>query len=139
MIYANLDYGDWLGYGEDVKKYRNSHFEDGWQICDDDISILFNPKTEEYCQFYVATHEDFERDDEYNALKGLLTFDYFLSYKPDREDAAKRFKDIKYHVVISDYSDKIIKLSKRRLYCSDAGCLILTANPADVVDLQEER
>ena len=139
MIYANLSCDEWCECGEAVKKYRNEHFGDGWQICDDDMTVLFNSKTGEYCQFYVSDYEDFERDDEYNALKGLLTFDYFISYKPDREDAAKRFKDIKYHVVISACLDKIVKLSKRRLYCSDAGCLILTANPADVVELQEVR
>ena len=135
MIYASLSYGDWLDYGEDVKKYRNAHFEDGWQTYDDDISILFNPKTGEYCKFYVATDKDFEGNDDYNALKGLLTFDYFAGDKEDKEWAAKLFKGIKYHRVINESFDKIVRLSKRRFYCSDAGCFILTANPANVVNL----
>lgn len=126
-----LCYGDWLDYGEDVKKYMNSHFEDGWQICDDDISILFNPKTGEYCKFYVATDADFERDNDYDTL----TFDYFAGDEEDKEWTEKLFKDIKYHRVINSSFDKIVRLDEKRLYCSDAGCYVLTANPANVINL----
>ena len=134
MIYPNLNYYEYCECGEAVKKYRDEHFEDGWQICDDDMTVLFNSKTGEYCQFYVASYEDFERDDGYYASKGLLNFNYFVSNREDLEDAEKRFKDIKYHVVISACLDKIVRLCKKRLYCSDAGCYILIANPADVVE-----
>ena len=31
--------------------------------------------------------------------------------------------------------DEIVRLGEKRLYCSDARCYILTADPADVVNL----
>lgn len=135
MIYENLSYDEYCECGEAVRKYRNEHFGDGWQICDDDMTILFNPKTGEYCKFHVSDYEDFERDDGYYASKGLLNFNYFVGNREDREYAEKLFKDIKYHVVISACLDKIVRLGKKRFYCSDAGCYILTADPADVVNL----
>ena len=138
MIYASLSYGDWLGYGEEVKKYRNAHFEDGWQDDDDDMTVLFNPKTGEYCKLYLATDEDFELDDDCDDLdpfKDLLRFCYSIRYEADRKYLEKQFKDIKYHRIINRSFNKIVRLGKERLYYSDAGCYILTANPADVVDL----
>lgn len=138
MIYENLSYGDLLDYGEDVKKYRNSHFEDGWQIYDDNISMLFNPKTGEYCKFYVASDEDFELDDDVDdidPLKGLLNFDDPAGNEEDREYTEKLFKEVKYHRVINESFNKIVRLGKKWLYYSDAGCYVLTANPADVVNL----
>ena len=131
-------YVDRFDYIEAMKKYRNTHFEDGWQSDDDDMSVLFNPKTGEYCKLYVATDEDFELDndcDDYDPFKGLLQFCYPVRYEADKKYLEKQFKDIKYHRVINRSFNKIVRLSKKWLYYSDAGCYILTANPADVVNL----
>lgn len=139
MIYPNLSYYEYCEYGEAVRKYRNEHFGDGWQICDDDMTILFNPKTGEYCRFYVAEYKDFELDDDcnnYDQFNGLLKFNYF-SYEPDRDYDEKLFEEVKYHRVISGALDEIVRLGEKRLYCSDAGCYVLTANPANVVNLEE--
>ena len=134
MIYENLSYDEYCECGEAVKKYRNEHFGDGWQVCDDDMTILFNSRTGEYCRFYVASDEHFEEQ----VVKGLLTFDYFVGDEEDKEYADKLFKDIKYHRVISWSSNKIVRLCEKRLYCSDIGCFggyVLTADPANVVNL----
>ena len=133
-----LGYVDREDYIEAVKEYRNEHFEDGWQEDGDDMTVLFNPKTGEYCKLYVASDdEDFELDDDCDDLdpfKGLLRFDYFISYEYDRKYLEKQFKDIKYHRVISRSFEKMVRLSKKWLYYSDAGCYVLTANPDDVVE-----
>ena len=131
-------YADRFDYAEAVKEYRNAHFEDGWQNDDDDISVLFNPKTGEYCQLYVATDEDFELDDDCDDLdpfKDLLRFCYPIRYEADRKYLEKQFKDIKYHRIINRSFNKIVRLGKKRLYCSDAGCYVLTADSANVVKL----
>ena len=131
-----LDYVDREDYIEAVKDYRNTQFEDGWQTDDDDMTVLFNPKTGEYCKLYVARDEDFELDndcDDLDPFKGLLQFCYPVRYEADRKYLEKQFKDIKYHRVISRSFEKMVRLGKKRLYCSDAGCYILTANLADVV------
>ena len=131
-------YADRFDYAEAVKEYRNAHFEDGWQNDDDDISVLFNPKTGEYCQLYVATDEDFELDDDCDDLdpfKDLLRFCYPIRYEADRKYLEKQFKDIKYHRIINRSFNKIVRLGKKRLYYSDAGCYVLTADSANVVDL----
>lgn len=138
MIYENLSYDEYCESGEAVRKYRNEHFGDGWQTDDDDMTVLFNPKTGEYCKLYVADYRDFELDDDCDDLdpfKGLLKFDYFASYKPDREYIEDSLKNFKYNVVISACLDQIVRLNKKWLYYSDAGCYVLTANPADVVNL----
>lgn len=132
-----LGYVDREDYIEAVKDYRNTQFEDGWQSDDDDMTVLFNPKTGEYCKLYVATDEDFILDngcDDLDPFKGLLQFGYHVSYEADRKYLEKQFKDIKYHRVISRSFEKIVKLGKRRLYYSDARFYVLTANPADVVE-----
>ena len=132
-----LGYVDMEDYIEAVKDYRNTQFEDGWQSDDDDTSVLFNPKTGEYCKLYVACDEDFELDDDCDDLdpfKGLLQFCYPVSYKSDREYLEKQFKDIKYHRVISESFEHMVRLSKKWLYYSDAGCYVLTANTDDVVE-----
>ena len=133
-----LGYVDREDYIEAVKEYRDEHFEDGWQSDDDDMTVLFNPKTGEYCKLYVATDKDFELDDDCDDLdpfKGLLQFSYPVSYESDRKYLEKQFKDIKYHRVISRSFEKMVRLGKERLYYRDAGCYVLIANPADVVDL----
>ena len=133
-----LGYVDREDYIEAVKDYRNTQFEDGWQTDDDDMTVLFNPKTGEYCKLYLATDEDFELDDDCDDLdpfKDLLRFCYSIRYEADRKYLEKQFKDIKYHRIINRSFNKIVRLGKERLYYSDAGCYILTANPADVVDL----
>ena len=133
-----LGYVDREDYIEAVKDYRNEHFEGGWQEDGDDMTVLFNPKTGEYCKLYVASDEDFKLNDDCDDLdpfKGLLRFGYFVSYESDRKYLEKQFKDIKYHRVISESFEHIVRLSKKWLYYSDAGCYVLTANPADVVDL----
>ena len=132
-----LGYADREDYIEAVKEYRDEHFEDGWQSDDDDMTVLFNPKTGEYCKLYVATDKDFELDDDCDDLdpfKGLLQFSYPVSYESDRKYLEKQFKDIKYHRVISRSFEKMVRLSKKWLYYSDAECYVLTANPADVVE-----
>lgn len=132
-----LGYVDREDYIEAVKEYRDEHFEDGWQSDDDDMTVLFNPKTGEYCKLYVATDKDFELDDDCDDLdpfKGLLKFCYPVRYESDKKYLEKQFKDIKYHRVISISFEKMVRLSKKRLYCSDAGCYILAANPDDVVN-----
>lgn len=131
-----LGYVDREDYIEAVKDYRNTQFGDGWQTDDDDMTVLFNPKTEEYCKLYVASDEDFELDDDCDDLdpfKGLLQFCYPVNYKADREYLEKQLKDIKYHRVISRSFEKMVRLSKKWLYYSDAGCYVLTANHDDVV------
>lgn len=136
MILA-LGYVDRVDYVEAVKDYRNTQFEDGWQTDDDDMTVLFNPKTGEYCKVYLACDEDFEVDDDCDDLdpfKGLLQFCHPATYKSDREYLEKQLKDIKYHRVISESFEKIVRLRKKWLYYSDAGCYILTANPDDVVE-----
>lgn len=136
MILA-LGYVDREDYIEAVKDYRNTQFEDGWQSDDDDMTVLFNPKTGEYCKLYVADDKDFELDDDcdyFEPFKGLLQFCYPVCYKSDREYLKEQFKHINYHRVISESFEKIVRLSRRPLYCSDAGCLILTADPANVVE-----
>lgn len=133
-----LGYVDRVDYIEAVKKYRNTHFEDGWQTDDDDMTVLFNSKTGEYCKVYVACDEDFELDDDCDDLdpfNGLLQFCYPVKYEADRKYLEKQFKDIKYHRVINRSFNKIVRLGKKRLYYSDAGCYILTADPANVVNL----
>ena len=132
-----LGYVDREDYIEAVKEYRDEHFEDGWQTDDDDMTVLFNPKTGEYCKLYVATDEDFEQDDDCDDLdsfKDLLRFCYPVRYKADRKYLEKQFKDIKYHRIISRSFNKIVRLSKKWLYYSDSGCYVLTANPDDVVE-----
>ena len=132
-----LGYVDREDYIEGVKDYRNTQFEDGWQTDDDDMTVLFNPKTGEYCKLYVATDGDFELDDDCDDLdpfKGLLKFCYPVSYESHRKYLEKQFKDIKYHRVISRSFEKMVRLSKKWLYYSDAGCYILTADSADVVE-----
>lgn len=131
-----LGYVDREDYIEAVKDYRNTQFGDGWQSDDDDMTVLFNPKTGEYCKLYVASDEDFELDDDCDDLdpfKGLLQFCYPVNYKADREYLEKQLKDIKYHRVISRSFEKMVRLSKKWLYYSDAGCYVLTANHDDVV------
>ena len=133
-----LGYVDREDYIEVVKEYRNAHFEDGWQSDDDDMTVLFNPKTGEYCKLYVATDEDFELDDDCDDLdpfKGLLQFCYPVSYEADRKYLDKQLKDIKYHRVISRSFEKMVRLRKKWLYYSDAGCYMLAANSNDVVNL----
>lgn len=133
-----LGYVDREDYIEAVKEYRNEHFENGWQTDDDDMTVLFNPKTGEYCKLYVATDENFVLDNDCDVLdpfNGLLRFCYPVSYKADREYLEKQFKDIKYHRVINRSFNKIVRLSKKWLYYSDAGCYILTADPTNVVNL----
>ena len=137
MIYLSLGYVDMEDYIEAVKDYRNTQFGDGWQEDGGDMTVLFNPKTGEYCKLYVACDEDFELDndrDPLDPLKDLLQFDYCASYKSDREYLEKQLKDIKYHRVISDSFDHMVRLGKKWLYYSDAGCYVLTADPADVVE-----
>ena len=132
-----LGYVDREDYIEAVKDYRNTQFEDGWQTDDDDMTVLFNPKTGEYCKLYVATDKDFELDDDCDDLypfKDLLRFCYPISYESDRKYLEKQFKDIKYHRVISRSFEKMVRLSKKWHYYSDAGCYVLTADPADVVN-----
>ena len=132
-----LGYVDREDYIEAVKDYRNTQFEDGWQSDDDDMTVLFNPKTGEYCKLYVATDKDFKLNDDCDDLdpfKGLLRFCYPVRYKADRKYLEKQFKDIKYHRVISESFDHMVRLGKKWLYYSDAGCYILTADPADVVE-----
>ena len=132
-----LGYADREEYIEGVKDYRNTHFEDGWQTDDDDMTVLFNPKTGEYCKLYVACDVDFKLDDDCDDLdpfKGLLQFCYPVSYEADRKYLEKQFKDIKYHRVISRSFEHMVRLSKKWLYYSDAGCYVLTANPDDVVE-----
>ena len=132
-----LGYVDREDYIEGVKDYRNTQFEDGWQSDDDDKFVLFNPKTGEYCKVYVATDEDFELDDDCDDLdpfKGLLHFCYSVRNEASRKYIEKQFKDIKYHRVISRSFEKMVRLSKKWLYYSDAGCYVFTANPADVVE-----
>ena len=133
----DLGYVDREDYIEGVKDYRNTQFGDGWQSDDDDTTVLFNPKTGEYCKVYVATDKDFELDDDCDNLdpfKGLLHFCYTLSNEVSRKYLEKQFKDIKYHRVISRSFEKMVRLSKKWLYYSDAECYVLTANPADVVE-----
>ena len=133
-----LGYVDREDYIEAVKEYRDEHFEDGWQSDDDDTTILFNPKTGEYCKLYVATDEDFVLDNDCDIsdpFKGLLQFCYPIHYKADQKYLEKQFKDIKYHRVINRSFNKIVRLGKKWLYYSDAGCYVLTADPANVVDL----
>ena len=132
-----LGYVDREDYIEGVKDYRNTQFEDGWQTDDDDTFVLFNPKTGEYCKIYVATDKDFELDDDCDDLdpfKGLLHFCYPMRNEASRKYLEKQFKDIKYHRVISRSFEKMVRLSKKWFYYSDAGCYVLTANPADVVE-----
>ena len=132
-----LGYVDREDYIEAVKEYRNEHFEDGWQEDGDDMTVLFNPKTGEYCKLYVACDEDFVLDndrDDLDPFKGLLQFCYPVSYKADGEYLEKQFKDIKYHRVISESFEHMVRLGKKWLYYSDAGCYVLAANPADVVE-----
>ena len=134
-----LGYVDMEDYIEAVKDYRNTEFEDGWQEDGGDMTVLFNPKTGEYCKLYVASDKDFELDndrDDLDPFKGLLQFDYFVSYgyEDDRKYLEKQFKDIKYHRVISRSFEKMVRLGKKRLYYSDAGCYVLTANPDDVIE-----
>ena len=133
-----LGYVDREDYIEAVKEYRNEHFEDGWQTDDDDTFVLFNPKTGEYCRVYVATDKDFELDDDcddLNPFKGLLQFCYLVRNEVAGKYLEKQLKDIKYHRVINWSLEKIVRLGKKRLCYSDAGCYVLTANPADVVEL----
>lgn len=133
-----LGYVDRKDYIEAVKEYRNAHFEDGWQTDDDDMTVLFNPKTGEYCKLYLATDEDFILDndcDDFDPFKGLLQFCYPVHYKADRKYLEKQFKDIKYHRVINRSSNKIVRLGKKWLYYCDAGCYVLAANSNDVVNL----
>ena len=133
-----LGYVERQDYIESVKDYRNNYFGDGWQEDGDDMTVLFNPKTGEYCKLYVACDEDFKLDDDCDDLdpfKGLLQFCYPVSYEADRNYLEKQFKDIKYHRVISRSFNKIVRLGKKWLYYSDAGCYVLTANTDDVVDL----
>ena len=135
MILA-LGYVDREDYIEGVKDYRNTQFEDGWQNDDDDMTVLFNPKTGEYCKIYVATDKDFELDndcDDLDTFKGLLHFCYPINYDAEKEYLDEQFKDIKYHRVISRSFEKMVRKEKKRLYYSDAGCYILTANADDVV------
>ena len=137
MIYASLGYVDRKEYIEDVQDYRNTEFGDGWQIDDDDTTVLFNPKTGEYCKVYVACDEDFEVDDDCDDLdpfKGLLEFCYPERNEASRKYLEKQLKDIKYHRVISESFEKMVRLNKKWLYYSDAGCYILTADPANVVE-----
>ena len=132
-----LDYVDREDYIEAVKEYRNEHFEDGWQSDDDDMTVLFNPKTREYCKLYVASDKDFELDDDcddLDPLKGLLQFCYPINYEAEREYLDEQFKDIKYHRVISRSFEKMVRLDKKRIYYRDAGCYVLTANIDDVVE-----
>ena len=132
-----LDYVDREDYIEGVKDYRNAQFEDGWQSDDDDMTVLFNPKTGEYCKIYVATDEDFESDndcDDLDPFKGLLHFCYPINYDAEKEYLDEQFKDIKYHRVISRSFEKMVRLGKKRLYYSDAGCYVLTANTDDVIE-----
>ena len=136
MILA-LDYVDMEEYIEDVQDYRNTEFEDGWQTDDDDMTVLFNPKTGEYCKIYVATDKDFEVDDDcddLDPLKGLLQFCYPINYDAEREYLDEQFKDIKYHRVISRSFEKMVRLGKKKLYYRDAGCYVLIANHDDVVE-----
>lgn len=133
-----LGYVDRDEYIEAVQDYRNTEFGDGWQTDDDDMTVLFNSKTGEYCKFYVASNEDFELDDDCDDLdpfKSLLQFCYPVKYEADRKYLEKQFKEIKYHRVINRSSNKIVRLGKKWLYYSDAGCYVLTANPADIVNL----
>ena len=133
----DLSYVDREDYIEAVKDYRNTEFEDGWQTDDDDMTVLFNPKTGEYCKLYVASDNDFELNDDCDDLdsfKGLLKFCYIINYDEEREYLDEQFKDIKYHRVISRSFEKMVRLSKKRLYYNDAGCYVLAANPADVVE-----
>ena len=133
-----LGYVDREDYIESVKDYRNTQFEDGWQSDDDDMTVLFNPKTGEYCKLYVATDKDFKLNDDcddLNPFKGLLHFCYRKDNEASRKYLEKQFKDIKYHRVISACLDQIVRLNKKWFYFSDAGCYVLTANPADVFDL----
>lgn len=132
-----LGYVDREDYIEAVKDYRNTQFEDGWQSDDDDMTVLFNPKTGEYCKLYVASDKDFVLDngcDDLDPFKGLLQFGYPVSYEADRKYLDEQFKDIKYHRVISRSFEKMVRLGKKRLYYSDARFYVLTANPADVVE-----
>ena len=132
-----LDYVDREDYIEGVKDYRNTQFEDGWQSDDDDMTVLFNPKTGEYCKIYVATDKDFELDndcDDLDPFKGLLHFCYPINYDAEKEYLDEQFKDIKYHRVISRSFEKMVRLGKKRLYYSDAGCYVLTANTDDVIE-----
>lgn len=128
-----LGYVDREDYIESVKDYRNTQFEDGWQEDGDDMTVLFNPKTGEYCKLYVASDNDFELDDDLDPLKGLLQFCYPINYDAEKEYLDEQFKDIKYHRVISRSFEKMVRLGKKRLYYRDAGCYVLTANPDDVV------
>ena len=132
-----LGYVDREEYVEDVKDYRNTQFEDGWQNDDDDMTVLFNPKTGEYCKIYVATDEDFKLDDDCDDLdpfKGLLHFCYPLRNEVSRKYLEEQFKNIKYHRVISESFEHMVRLGKKWLYYSDAGCYVLTANHDDVVE-----
>ena len=132
-----LDYVDREDYIEGVNDYRNAQFEDGWQSDDDDMTVLFNPKTGEYCKIYVATDKDFELDndcDDLDPFKGLLHFCYPINYDAEKEYLDEQFKDIKYHRVISRSFEKMVRLGKKRLYYSDAGCYVLTANTDDVIE-----
>ena len=132
-----LGYVDREDYIEAVKKYRDTHFGDGWQTDDDDMSVLFNPKTGEYCKLYVARDEDFELDndcDDLDPFKGLLQFYYPVSYKSDREPLENQFMDIEYHRVISRSFEHMVRLNKQWLYYSDGKFYVLAANPADVVE-----
>ena len=131
-----LGYVDREDYIEAVKDYRNTQFEDGWQSDDDDMTVLFNPKTGEYCKLYVATDKDFVLNndcDDLNPFKDLLLFCYPVRYGAD-EYLEKQFKDIKYHRVISRSFEKMVRLNKKWLYYSDAKCYILTADPNNVVE-----
>ena len=92
-----LGYADREDYIEGVKDYRNTQFGDGWQTDDDDMTVLFNPKTGEYCKLYVATDKNFELDDDcddLNPCKGLLHFCYLVRHEEaDRKYLEKQPKD----------------------------------------------
>lgn len=104
---------------------------------DDDMTVLFNPKTGEYCKVYVACDKDFKLDDDcddLNPFKGLLKFCYPIKYEAGIKYLEKQLKDIKYHRVISESFEHMVRLSKEWLYYSDARCYVLTANHDDVVE-----
>lgn len=132
-----LGYVDRKDYIDAVQDYRNTEFGDGWQMDDDDMTVLFNPKTGECCKIYVAGDENFKLDDDVddiNPFKGLLQFCYPMRNKAERKYLEKQLKDIKYHRVISESFEHMVRLNKKWLYYSDAGCYIFTADPANVIE-----
>ena len=124
-------------YVEAVKDYRNEEFGDGWQNDDDDMTMLFNPKTGESCKVYLAPDKDFELDNDCDVsvpFKGLLQFYYPVSDKSDREPLENQFTYIEYYRVISRSFEHMVRLNKQWLYNRDGEFYVLAANPADVVE-----